>query len=517
MASKIKATNSVHLVYPLRIVKELPNIHCDDCPDEEQLKQLVLLTFDEEFHVKLSVFPENATTCRCKTFRLAADCDHIRPIVAWQKFIHGLPEFALADPRLKFGERTNATYPPVWVKGEETQHYMGSNLNKCLPKLVPPGCSLASGLDTVSSAVWGLERVFREVMSYSLVCRSVKKKNEPPTIFKSSKLVSMEEAVDALNVLLNVSGKARDSDKVSKAKAKFAKYRGESELGKILTKTACPKEDEFYVHPKTWVQSLYCLNTGSNVLLTGPSGCGKSELVKLVAGNAKRPFEAFNFGGMTEPRSSLIGNVEFTPEKGTFFSESRFVRAIQTPNTVVLLDEISRAPRDAFNILLPLLDGQRYLPLDESKENATAEVAKGVTFWATANEGMEYTGTSILDRALRDRFQVLDLEFMPADKERAVITKRCGIPGDVAGYLVDIAHKQRLLTTQNDEFSLQISTRSLIAAGNQFAFGVPLCEALEYCVECMFSADGDQQSERTAVRTIINKVIPVAELNRSTT
>ena len=29
---------------------------------------------------------------------------------------------------------------------------------------------------------------------------------------------------------------------------------------------------------------------------------------------------------MSEPRNSLIGNVNFDPEKGTWFSESRFVR-----------------------------------------------------------------------------------------------------------------------------------------------------------------------------------------------
>ena len=66
------------------------------------------------------------------------------------------------------------------------------------------------------------------------------------------------------------------------------------------------------------------------------------------------------------------------------------------------LDELSRAGRDAFNILLPLLDGQGYLPLDEAEDAAVVHRAPGVSFLATANLGMEYTGTEPLDLALKD-------------------------------------------------------------------------------------------------------------------
>ena len=65
--------------------------------------------------------------------------------------------------------------------------------------------------------------------------------------------------------------------------------------------------------------------------------------------------------------ATLIGNVHFDKAKGTYFSESLFVKAIQTPNAVILLDELSRAHPDAWNILMTVLDqGQRYLRLDEA-------------------------------------------------------------------------------------------------------------------------------------------------------
>ena len=106
-------------------------------------------------------------------------------------------------------------------------------------------------------------------------------------------------------------------------------------------------------------------------------------------------------GSTQDPRATLIGNVHFEKSKGTYFSESLFVKAIQTPNAVILLDELSRAHPDAWNILMTVLDqGQRYLRLDEQDGQATINVAEGVTFVATANIGNEYTSTRVMDKAL---------------------------------------------------------------------------------------------------------------------
>jgi MoxR-like ATPase len=96
----------------------------------------------------------------------------------------------------------------------------------------------------------------------------------------------------------------------------------------------------------------------------------------------------------------------FDQKKGTYFSESSFVQAIKTPNAVILLDELSRAHPDAWNILMTVLDqGQRYLRLDEAEGSPIVKVAEGVTFIATANIGNEYTSTRVIDRAILDRFR----------------------------------------------------------------------------------------------------------------
>ena len=129
---------------------------------------------------------------------------------------------------------------------------------------------------------------------------------------------------------------------------------------------------------------------GKNIMMTGPAGCGKTMAAKSLVNSLDRPDYYFNLGATQDPRSTLIGNTHFDSKKGTYFSESLFVKAIQTPNAVILLDELSRAHPDAWNILMTVLDyGQRYLRLDESNGTDTIKVAEGVSFVATANIGYE--------------------------------------------------------------------------------------------------------------------------------
>ena len=157
---------------------------------------------------------------------------------------------------------------------------------------------------------------------------------------------------------------------------------------------------------------------GKNIMMTGPAGCGKTMAAKALVNSLDRPDFYFNLGATQDPRATLVGNVHFEKSSGTYFSESVFVKAIQTPNAVVLLDELSRAHPDAWNILMTVLDyGQRYLRLDEQDGQATVKVADGVTFVATANIGNEYTSTRVMDKALMDRFTIVEMDVLNEEEE----------------------------------------------------------------------------------------------------
>ena len=158
------------------------------------------------------------------------------------------------------------------------------------------------------------------------------------------------------------------------------------------------------------------------MLMTGPAGCGKTMAAKSLVNSLDRPDFYFNLGATQDPRATLIGNVHFDKKAGTYFSESLFVKAIQTPNAVILLDELSRAHPDAWNILMTVLDnGQRYLRLDEANGQETINVAEGVTFVATANIGNEYTSTRVMDKALMDRFIIVEMDVLTSDEEHGLL------------------------------------------------------------------------------------------------
>jgi len=183
------------------------------------------------------------------------------------------------------------------------------------------------------------------------------------------------------------------------------------------------KPQMLFMNELKWKYLIRNILRGKNIMMTGPAGCGKTMAAKAAANSIEGySMEIFNLGSTQDPRATLIGNTQFDPKKGTVFSPSPFVKAIQTPNTVVVLDELTRAHPDAWNILMPVLDqGQRYLRLDEADGQETISVADGVTFIATANIGNEYTSTRQLDRAIVDRFTIIEMDTLTSEEETSLL------------------------------------------------------------------------------------------------
>lgn len=283
------------------------------------------------------------------------------------------------------------------------------------------------------------------------------------------------------------------------------------ELMSLITKAPEMRPDVMKMSDLKWKYLIRCALRGKNIMMTGPAGCGKTMAAKSVVNSLDRPDFYFNLGATQDPRATLIGNTHFNKEDGTVFSEALFVKAIQTENAVILLDELSRAHPEAHNILMTVLDeGQRYLRLDEAEGSPTIKVANGVTFIATANIGNEYTATRVMDRALIDRFIIVEMDVLSVTEEIDLLTYMYpnldpSMIGGIAGIVSDTRTE---MTTESPRISTHISTRASVEMAGLIYDGFTIEEAAMVLIYPQYDNAGGLDSERTFVKQIVQKYIP---------
>ena len=257
-----------------------------------------------------------------------------------------------------------------------------------------------------------------------------------------------------------------------------------------------------------WKYLMRSAVRGKNIMMTGPAGCGKTMAAKALVNALDRPDFYFNLGATQDPRGTLIGNTHFEEGKGTYFSESLFVKAISTPNAVILLDELSRAHPDAWNILMTVLDyGQRYLRLDEADGQNTVKVAENVTFIATANIGNEYTSTRQLDKALMDRFTIVEMDMLNESEEYELLTYM--FPNVDTTTISNVSKIASLTRSESSSDTARIpsgiSTRTTVELCGLLYDGFSLEESAEVSIYPQYDNTGGVDSERTFVKQIVQK------------
>ena len=270
------------------------------------------------------------------------------------------------------------------------------------------------------------------------------------------------------------------------------------------------KPTELVMTPLKWKYLIRSAVRAKNIMMVGPSGCGKTMAAKSLVNALDRPDFYFNLGATQDPRATLIGNTQFSKDNGTFFAESAFVKAIKTPNAVILLDELSRAHPDAWNILMTVLDGgQRYLRLDEAEGSPIVKVANGVTFIATANIGNEYTSTRVIDRAILDRFVTIEMDVLTDEQEYGLLKFMFPeVAEDDLKAIAEIAHHTRTQSMSDaGKVTAMVSTRASVEMAGLIYDGFDLFEAAEISIFPFFSNDGGVDSERTYVKQLVQKYV----------
>lgn len=266
-------------------------------------------------------------------------------------------------------------------------------------------------------------------------------------------------------------------------------------------------DDSFFVTGTVWDQLVRNVKYRKRpTMLTGPTGTGKTELILKLAEKLGLPVSVYDMGSMHDPLAQLIGQQGLVNgEKGsiTEFQYSSFTDDIQKPG-IILLDEISRAPQQANNILFPLLDRRRslYAEMAGDKSGRIITAHPDCCIVATANIGSAYTGTETMDEALVNRFDSIELDYLSADNEAALLTKVTGIKPASARIIADVCQDVRRKFSES-KVSRPLSTRQSILAAENVADGWDLRQAMVIAFEHLFDGTGGSSSERAVVHAVI--------------
>ena len=172
-----------------------------------------------------------------------------------------------------------------------------------------------------------------------------------------------------------------------------------------------------------------------------------------------------------------------------------------------MIDKYKRSSMDAHNILMTVLDKQRYLRIDESaSSDKVIRVADGVTFFLIWSFKREYDPTLVIDRAANDKLMIVDMNPLEKQEITTFLKLYKGLSGKEIDAISSI-YSEILETYKKDLINHPISVREIKEIAEMIEDGFPLREVIESIIFPRFSDEDGLDSERTYVKGIINKFI----------
>jgi MoxR-like ATPase/Mg-chelatase subunit ChlD len=172
-----------------------------------------------------------------------------------------------------------------------------------------------------------------------------------------------------------------------------------------------------------------CLNAGRNLLIEGPVGVGKTRLAQEGARVLKRSvirvdgderYSEEKLAGWFDPPAVIsLGYVQDAFQPGPLYQA-------MSRGALLFINEVNRMPDGVQNILLPALDEN----ILEIPRLEAIRAAEGFQVVATQNP-KEFVGTSLISEALRDRFELLTLDYQSFEEEEAIVAQLTGLTDTV--------------------------------------------------------------------------------------
>lgn len=199
----------------------------------------------------------------------------------------------------------------------------------------------------------------------------------------------------------------------------------------LIPKTGSDEHPELYVDHFGGMYGLGVawMELDETPCLWGEPGTGKTELARHAAWIMQVPFHRVSVTATTEV-DDIIGKMEFSPDKGTYFSYGRLPLAWGKPG-VLCLDEpnVAKDP-GVWHTIRPLTDNSKQLVIDQNKaeiidrHNDCYLVLAMNPAWDMRNVGT----MEIADADVNRLFHTF-IDLPPEELEKEIITERLKLDG----------------------------------------------------------------------------------------
>jgi len=230
---------------------------------------------------------------------------------------------------------------------------------------------------------------------------------------------------------------------------------------RIPTEELTPKAQKDFVDTGL-LKTLHDLMFGPNLILKGPKGAGKTMAFEQRAAVNAIPLLRQECCEETSVRD-LLGT--YSAQGGdVFFQLGAVTSAIDVANEVgsciLVLEEINTLPPMTQKILNPLCDYRKAVSLP--KVGRVFNLREGALLWVAGTMNPNYAGTYSLNEDFRSRFEFIEVNYMSADDERALLLSKFPTPPSAKekqeiDKIMNIAKE-----TRSERMGYALSTRDLV-------------------------------------------------------
>lgn len=240
---------------------------------------------------------------------------------------------------------------------------------------------------------------------------------------------------------------------------------------------------------------LFELN--KNILLKGHTGSGKTKLAETLSDEVRRPMHQVNCSVDLDTESLLGFKTIQTNEEGQqeiVFIDGPVIKAMKQGH-ILYIDEINMAKPETLPILNGVLDYRRQITNPYTGE--VIKAAPGFNVIAAINEG--YVGTLPMNEALKNRFIVIEVDYIDGDILKTVIKEQSRLQDDkVIEQIIKFNEDLRTMTKQGQISEEAASIRALIDLSD-LATVIPIERAIKRTIIDKLEDEREQQAIINAI------------------